>query len=87
MNDDGNVNIADVTALIDYLLSGNDNGINIAGADVNGDSNVNIADVTALIDYLLSNSAKIASKGSIKASLARFLMPEMTLEMQLPQRK
>lgn len=50
---DGNVNIADVTALIDYLLSGNATGISLSAADVNGDSSVNIADVTDMIDILL----------------------------------
>ena len=49
---DGNVNIADVTALIDMLLSGNTAGN--AAADCNQDGGVNIADVTALIDFLLS---------------------------------
>ena len=51
---DGTVNIADVTALIDYLLSGNATGINLSAADADEDGTVGIADVTALIDYLLS---------------------------------
>ena len=55
VNDDGNVSIADVTALIDYLLGAND-GINLDAADCNADNNISIADVTALIDYLLSKS-------------------------------
>ena len=54
VNSDGEVNIADVTALIDYLLSGNDADIDMNAADVNIDQDVNIADVTALIDMLLS---------------------------------
>ena len=54
VNNDGAVNIADVTALIDYLLSSG-NAVNELAADVNGDQNINIADVTALIDMLLSN--------------------------------
>ena len=54
VNDDGAVNIADVTALIDYLL-GSGNTVNELAADVNGDHSINIADVTALIDMLLSN--------------------------------
>ena len=54
VNDDGEVNIADVTTLIDYLLN-NNNVINLAAADVNGDNDVNIADVTALIDMLLGS--------------------------------
>ena len=53
VNNDGNVDIADVTALIDYLLSQDATGINLNAADVNEDSEVNIADATALIDMLL----------------------------------
>ena len=55
VNGDNNVSIADVTALIDYLLGGNVT-INAEAADVNGDTNVTIADVTALIDMLLSGN-------------------------------
>ena len=53
VNGDGNVNISDVTALIDLLLSG---GEISAGTDVNGDGQVNISDVTALINRLLSGN-------------------------------
>ena len=56
VNEDGTVNIADVTALIDYLLSGNADSINLDNADCDQDSNINIADVTALIDHLLSGT-------------------------------
>ena len=55
VNDNGAINIGDVTDLIDYLLSGNASVINLTAADCNQDSSVNISDVTALIDYLLSN--------------------------------
>jgi formylglycine-generating enzyme required for sulfatase activity len=51
VNGDGNVSIADVTALIDVLLSGD--GQYTVVADVNADNSVSISDVTALIDYLL----------------------------------
>ena len=56
VNKDGQVNISDVTALIDYLLSGNPSGVNLTAADCNQDSSVDISDVTALIDYLLAGS-------------------------------
>ena len=56
VNDDGNVTITDVTALINYLLSHNTTGVNIDAADCNQDTNVTITDVTALINYLLSHS-------------------------------
>ncbi len=53
VNHDHAVNIADVTALIDYLL-GSGSACEIC-ANVNGDEGINIADVTALIDLLLAN--------------------------------
>ena len=56
VNRDGDVNIADVTALIDHLLSGDTTGIDVTAADCDTDNAVNIADVTALIDYLLSGA-------------------------------
>ena len=56
VNADGNVNISDVTALIDYLLSEDASGIYLANADCNMDGRVDISDVTTLIDYLLIGS-------------------------------
>ena len=54
VNGDGSVNIADVTALIRYVLSGNATGICVDAADCNQDGDVTIADVTALISIVLS---------------------------------
>ena len=52
VNNDGQVNIADVTELIDYLtiVKGSDSRY-----DVNDDGQVSIEDVTYLIDMLLNN--------------------------------
>lgn len=55
VNNDKQVSIADVTALIDYLLTSDDSSINLNASDCNLDTQVSIADVTTLIDYLLSN--------------------------------
>ena len=52
VNHDGDVNIKDVTDLIDYLL-GINNGVCEVCANVKDDGDINIADVTALIDMLL----------------------------------
>ena len=52
VNGDEGVNISDVTALIDILLTGTEAPV---AADCNQDGDVNISDVTALIDFLLSN--------------------------------
>lgn len=53
VNGDGEVEIADVTELIDYLLSGT--SIDMDAADMDQDGEVSISDVSALIDFLLSN--------------------------------
>ena len=55
-NCDGEVTIADVTTLIDYLLGSAIEPFDTDAADVNRDGEVTIADVTALIDLLLSGS-------------------------------
>ena len=51
VNKDTEVDIADVTRLIDMLLS---NAEMIPEADCNKDGEMDIADVTKLIDFLLS---------------------------------
>ncbi len=56
VNMDGNVDIADETDLIDYLLSKDATGISLENADVNLDGSVDIADATNLVDYLLAKS-------------------------------
>ena len=55
VNGDGKVDIGDVTALINYLLSRDSDGIWLDAADCDLNSNLNINDVTALINYLLSH--------------------------------
>ena len=56
VNSDGEVNISDVTDLIDYLLGGGSSSFNTAAADCNHDNEINISDVTDLIDFLLSGT-------------------------------
>ena len=50
------VKISDVTALINYLLSGNADGIDLRAADCDTDGFIKINDVTTLINFLLSGS-------------------------------
>ncbi len=56
VNNNNEVTIADVSALINYLLTGDASSINLAAADCNQDGDVKISDVTALINYLLSGT-------------------------------
>ena len=54
VNGDNNVDINDVTALIGFILSGNDQGINRANSDLTNDTNIDINDVTMLINIILN---------------------------------
>ena len=53
VNGDGEVNIGDVSELIDILLG--NQSIDIAVADIDNDGEVTISDVGTLIDYILKN--------------------------------
>ncbi len=55
VNSDGQVNIADITTLINIILQGTGSA-HVDTADVNGDHEVNISDVTTLINMILSKS-------------------------------
>jgi hypothetical protein len=55
VNNDSEVNIADINALIDIILGGDTDAETRARADVNNDSEVNIADINALIDIILGS--------------------------------
>ena len=53
VNGSGDVTIADVTKLINYLLSKDPSACHLENADLNGSGDVTIADVTMLINRLL----------------------------------
>ena len=55
VNKDGKVSIADVTALVNLLLTNNTDITQYPEADMNESGDITIADVTALINYLLTN--------------------------------
>ena len=55
VDNDGEVAIADVAALTDYLLGNDVDPFNALNADFDQDGEIAIADVAALIDYLLNN--------------------------------
>lgn len=62
VNADGEVNIADINALLDIILGREVEGEAWLRADVNGDSEINIADINALLDIILSPSASMMSQ-------------------------
>ncbi len=55
VNRDNYVNCADVTAIYDYLLNGNDEFA--ATCDVNGDGIITAGDITAIYDYMLGRDS------------------------------
>ena len=55
VNGDGEINIADINALIDLILEDSLSTDKLASADVNGDGEINIADVNMIIDLILTS--------------------------------
>ena len=53
VNNDGEIDVADVTALIAIILNGTTVSLDVA--DVNNDNEIDVGDVTALIAYVLSH--------------------------------
>jgi hypothetical protein len=52
-NEDGKVDVNDVTTVINYILSKNPTPFNYDNANVNGDETVNVMDVTLIINIIL----------------------------------
>ncbi len=50
---DGQVRIADISIIIDYILSLNPSGLSLEGADADLDGRISISDVVAICDYIL----------------------------------
>lgn len=73
VNNDGIVNIVDVTTLIDCLLSPAENAADTI-CDVNGDGMVNIVDVTCLIDMLLAPATPEPTDKTITVNGVEFTM-------------
>jgi len=53
VNGDKEIDVADVTALINYVLNGDDTGIILENSNINGDDDIDVADVTELISMVL----------------------------------
>lgn len=68
VNMDGRVNIADITALIDFIMSSSDEEISELAADMDEDGEITISDVTELIDYVL-NKTSLMTPSQIKAEI------------------
>ncbi|MBR5685214.1 MAG: leucine-rich repeat protein, partial [Muribaculaceae bacterium] len=56
VNGDGGVDISDATTLINYLLTGNADSINLENANCDQTGGVDISDATTLINYLLNGT-------------------------------
>ena len=55
-NEDGEVNVQDITTIINYILGNNPSPFNYNNANVNGDNAVNVQDVTLIINMILGTN-------------------------------
>jgi len=83
VNGDGEINISDVTSLIDILLGGFANYDTRKRADINYDKEVSISDVTTIIDVLLGGDVPEPIKEGYDYVWDDDALPEIHLEVSL----
>ena len=54
VNGDGVINVSDVTALINYVITESGNVV-VDNCDMNGNGEINVSDVTTLINFVINN--------------------------------
>ncbi|MDO5447651.1 MAG: dockerin type I domain-containing protein [Prevotellaceae bacterium] len=54
-NTDGEVDVADITAIASYILGGNPQPFNRRAADADGDNDITVADITAVAKIIMGN--------------------------------
>ena len=55
MNDDGSINIADVTSILSIMAGNQSDSLIREAADVNDDGAINVADVTSVLSIMAGN--------------------------------
>ena len=85
VNGDGEINIGDVTALIDIILGGYANYDVLHRADANWDKETNIADVTAIIDYILGGEMPVPVREGYDYVWDDSALPEVHISVSLAE--
>ena len=52
-NGDGQVTTFDVTKIVNYILTGDSEGVNLEAVDMNGDGNITTFDVTQIVKLIV----------------------------------
>ena len=56
VNGDGEVNVTDVTMIVEYVLGQHNSSFIVANADVNGDGNITVTDVAEAVNIILDGN-------------------------------
>ena len=56
VNQDGEVDVTDVTTLVDYILGKNPSNCDVNACNVNEDATIDVGDVTSLVDIILNKN-------------------------------
>ena len=85
VNGDGEVNISDLSDLIDILLGKWANYDTMKRTDVNYDGEINVSDITTLVDYLLSGKWPTHVKEGYDYVWDDKALPEIHLDVSLSE--
>lgn len=65
-NNDGNINVADIVEIVNYILEKPSPRIVLIAADANGDEEINVTDVVCVVNLILSEDvARASTRGGI----------------------
>ncbi|MBQ7419846.1 MAG: C10 family peptidase [Prevotella sp.] len=58
-NGDGQVNVTDIVAVVNYIMGNPPADFNFSAANVNGDEDVNVTDIVSIVNIIMSSGARI----------------------------
>ena len=61
-NGDGQVNVTDIVAIVNYIMDNPPAGFNFTAADVNNDGAVNVTDIVQIVNIIMSSGARMDSE-------------------------
>ncbi len=61
-NGDGQVNVTDIVAIVNYIMDNPPAGFNFTAADVNNDGSVNVTDIVQIVNIIMSSGSRMDSE-------------------------
>ena len=61
VNDDGDIDVMDIVAMVNYIMDSTNSHINVAAADLDGDGIVDVIDLVREVRIIMNNAASVSA--------------------------